>query len=164
MDEIINIDVKEEEEKDETEEKDTKTPVKPKSEDIEEEEEDDEDKDKSSSAVARNNPTNNVMFKQGVLHERLRLQEIMQVANVYGMTEAVLDAMFNNPISAKDLSFGLITAETNQKKDYLTNLEADAKNMTPIARSEGNFKDTKEKNFETEVKEIASIFAKNKEE
>ena len=95
----------------------------------------------------------------GVLEERERLSSIMEIAKVFGNTALVTKAMFDQPMTAKDLSFELITQENRHRAEYLQKYKEDALEIGNIKRSAGDVP-VKDAALQAEVEDVKKGYNK----
>ena len=149
---------------DEEEEKDKETNKK-----AESEEDDEKDKEgkkastletKMSGLLLSDAVLFNAIKELGVKEERERMFAINEIAKVYGDNELVKKAMFNEPKSAKDLSFELIKAERVALEAYTKDYQEDISMIAEIKRSEGVLQ-TGEAKLKAEVEDVKKGYNRN---
>ena len=94
---------------------------------------DDKEKDKENDTEASMN-----MYLKGVQDERKRIEGLMDIAPIQGMTDIIKRAMFVEPVTAGDLALKLLKAERAEQSDMLAKYKADAGNIPDISRSAGS--------------------------
>jgi len=78
------------------------------------------------------------LYMKGVQDERKRIEALIDISPIQGMTDLIKNAMFKEPITAGDLAVQILKAEREQQQEMLDKYKADAGNIPNIQRSSGS--------------------------